>query len=344
MATEQDDIGTEEDLWAEAASGQAPKFESAPEPQAESVPEPEVTPEPEGTKQPRDEASGQFKAKSQEPEPSTETEPPTQETPAEAAPAEGTQAPAEDRGEGSVPPWRLRELREARDAERARASKAEAEAADARRQWEQSQRQLADFQKQIEALKAPKVEKEPINLFEQPDQFVGSIEQRLADQGKTFESEMRKIRLENNLALAAVVYKDEFQPAYDAFVKAAENDAGVRTRVFASSDPGGAIVSWHREQSTLREIGTDPNAYVQKKLEEALSNPEFLAKALERAKAHASGHPAPGAPAGQPAARPNVKTELPPSLRKTPGTAGASDGSGIENLSEGELFSAAVPR
>jgi hypothetical protein len=338
--TEQEVMPTEDELWDAALSGEAPKVESAPEPTGTT--EPAVEPEP--TRE-RDE-HGRFKATSQqETEPKVEAEPEPQEPPANAATPEPTAAapPVKEEHE-SIPPWRLREIREARDVERTRAEKAEADAQNARRQIEQSQRQIEAIQKELDALKAPK--KEPVNLFEQPDAFVGSIEQRLTDWEKNWDARERRLRLEQNLAIAAVIHKDEFQPAYDAFVKAAENDPGVRSRVFSSTDPGGAIVAWHREQRTLSEIGTDPTAYVQKKLDEALKDPAFLAKALEAARAQASGQPAPSqAPApGQPAPRPNNVTQLPPSLRTMPGTAASSDGTGIQHMSEEDLFNAALRR
>ena len=44
-----------------------------------------------------------------------------------------------------------------------------------------------------------------------------------------------------------------------------------------SRDPVGDVVRWHKQQSTLREIGPDPVAYRQKILDEARNDPEFLA-------------------------------------------------------------------
>lgn len=48
------------------------------------------------------------------------------------------------------------------------------------------------------------------------------------------------------------------------------------------------LVSVHRERQLVKEVGSDPAAYKAKLLEEALNDPAFMAKALERAKASAS--------------------------------------------------------
>jgi len=295
---------------------------------------------------PRDE-HGRFAAKSQdEPsetpqEPKAEAEPQQQEAPAVAAPAEPAKAdPKEDR-DGWIPSWRAREISEAKKAAAERAERAEAEAKAHAAKWEQAQRESAELKRRLDELTKPK--QEPVNLFENPEGFVGSVEERLARERDSFQGELRKIRLENNLAISAIVYKEDFPPAYEAFVKAVEGgDRATATRVFNSADPGGSIVAWHRERKTLDEIGNDPASYVQKKLDEALNDPEFLAKALERAKAQATGQPA--AQPGAPAARPNLKTQLPPSLRTMPGAAAASDGTGIQHMSEDELFNAALGR
>jgi len=333
---EQDTIGTEDELFAEVLSGPAPT----------STPEPAGNSEALGTDgQPRDE-HGRFAPKpgdavdtpATQPSPATAEQPPTAVTP----PAEGAAPPVKEDRDGWIPAWRVREIREQTEAKAKAATEAETRAA--RERLAQTQHQMSELQKQIEALKAPK--QEPVNLFDDPDRFVGDVEQRLAAQAETFGKQLRTMRLEQNLALANLRHSDVFPKAYEAFTAAVEGgDKAVAARVFNAADPGGTIVAWHREQETLREIGTDPSTYKQKLLEDALSDPVYLAKALERAKAQASRQPAPqGQQPGQPAARPNVNIQLPPSLRTMPGAAAASDGAGIEHLSEAELFDAAIAR
>jgi hypothetical protein len=49
-----------------------------------------------------------------------------------------------------------------------------------------------------------------------------------------------------------------------------------------SRDPGETLMEWHREQKTRAEVGTDPNAYFDKRLEAFLADPANQAKVLER--------------------------------------------------------------
>lgn len=336
---EQDGIGDEDELFSEMLSGDAPKFDAEPDDEASDP----AASEPDKATRERDEF-GRFKAKGSDTQDQpVEAEPPKQETPVEAAaqdPAPAQQPPAREDDDGKIPSWRMREIREARDAERARAEKAEADARQAVFAAQQMQNALAAMQQQLQALQnPPKTPAATPNMFEDPDAYTGHWEQRFASQQETFQKQLRQMRLENNLSITAMVHKDDFQPAYDAFTQAvAGGDRVLAQRVFSSADPGGAMVAWHREQSTLKEIGGDPQSYVQRKLDEALKDPAFLAKALEAARAQASGQPVAPATPAQPAARPNTVTQLPPSLRSVPGASASADSSGLDRLSEEELF------
>lgn len=64
-----------------------------------------------------------------------------------------------------------------------------------------------------------------------------------------------------------------------------------RQRLMASAHPYGALVEWHKQQVALKEIGTDPIAYRQQLEERLLSDPAFVAKAVEKARASASAAP-----------------------------------------------------
>lgn len=337
---EQDGIGDEDELFSEMLSGDAPKFDAEPDDEASDP----AASEPDKATRERDEF-GRFKAKGSDTQDQpVEAEPPKQETPVEAAaqdPAPAQQPPAREDDDGKIPSWRMREIREARDAERARAEKAEADARQAVFAAQQMQNALTAMQQQLQALQNPKPQQpaQAPNMFEDPDGYNGHWEQRLVTQEQTFKKQLRQMRLENNLSITAMVHKDTFPAAYEAFTQAV--DAGDRVlaqRVFSSSDPGGSMVAWHREQSALKEIGGDPQSYVQRKLDEALKDPAFLAKALEAARAQASGQPVAPATPAQPAARPNTVTQLPPSLRSVPGSSASADSSGLDRLSEEELF------
>jgi hypothetical protein len=122
---------------------------------------------------------------------------------------------------------------------------------------------------------------------------------------KTLREEIREEMLaerrETSLQLAHKIYKGEFEEAYKA---AQQNiDPSLKARMQASRNPDETLIEWHRERKTMREVGNDPNAWLEKKLEERLKDPAFLAKAVEMARGTA-----------QPQVRGRPRVDLPPSL------------------------------
>lgn len=306
----------------------------------------EAQPEPETAGRERDER-GRFKAKGDTQEQPAEAEPQKQET-AEAAAQdepEPEQPPSkDDDAKGMVPSWRAREYREERDAERNARLQAEQKATALEQQAQQAFAAIQQLQHQIQQLQNPPKPQEqaPVpNLFEDPDAFVGTLDQRFAQLEKSFQRQRQQDRLEMNLAMTHRQHPEEFPEALQAFYQAAETDKSLQHRVFASADQGGSILAWHKEQKTLKEIGTDPNAYVQTKLEEALKDPAFLARALEAAKAQASGQPQ-ATPAQAQATRPNTVVKRPPSLSGVPGGASAHAGVTGSGDSDRDLFNEAL--
>ncbi len=93
-------------------------------------------------------------------------------------------------------------------------------------------------------------------------------------------------------------------------------------------DPVAVAMDWYQSDSVMRETGGDIKSYRTKVLEEALKDPEYLAKAVEAARGRAS----------VPGTVPPVK--LPPSLTKAPGS-GAPDLSD-DDVSDRSLFSHAT--
>jgi len=338
---EQEVMGDEEELFYSGLDGEA----RSADPRVEV--EPEAVAEPVQSTRERDER-GRFAAKSSAEEQPAEAEPPKQvETSVEAAAQEpaATQPPAKEDDGAQIPSWRMREIREARDAERvakeaerARADRAEQDARQAVAAAQQLQQHLANMQRQMQQLHNPPKQTEPIDLFGDngPERLLGTVEERFAQQQAAFQRELRNVRLESNFAMTHQLNPDVFPVAYQAFEQAINSgDRVVGARVFNSANPGAALVAWHKEQTAIKEIGGDVNAYRQRIIEEAKKDPAILAQFLEAARATASGQPA---PTGQPSPRPNTVTQLPPSLRSVPGTAASADGAGTQNLSEEELF------
>lgn len=222
---------------------------------------------------------------------------------------------------GHVPSWRVREIN-AEKAELAR--KLEAETAERTRtnsELEAMRRQLASLQKPVEQ---PKQEK-PDPLID-PEGYEKYIEQK-------FEARFLNDRRETSLSNAHRTYKQDFEEAYASAQQAmVKGDVALAAKMQQSRDPGETLMQWHREEKTKREVGNDPNAWLEKKLEERLADPAFLAKAIEKARGVASAVPANG--------RPSV--QLPPSLSSLTRADDTQTSADDSDLSDAALFKQAL--
>jgi hypothetical protein len=225
----------------------------------------------------RDPETGQFTAKE------------TKETPEAADPKDQKQEEV-----GQIPSWRLKEEADARRAAESERDKFKSD--------------LSAMQQRMAALEKPQQQKqEVIDPLLDPEGFRKSMQD-------SFNSELQKITLNNNLAIAHVRHGDTFEKAYSALLS--EGERGNRqlvNQLVTSQNPGEAIVRWHKNQETLREVGNDPATYKSKVLEDALKDPAFLTKALEAARASAGQSQAPGA------------VQLPPSLSRVTGSSNNTD-------------------
>lgn len=247
----------------------------------------------EQTEQPRDEA-GRFAAHAAEgPAPVAETPP--------------GNLPVDDNA-AMVPSWRVREINEEKRALAERVAAFEAE----RAQW---QRQSA--QQPQPAAPAAKVEK-PDPLLD-PEGFAKAVREEIRE-------EMLADRRETSLANAHDKYKGEFEEAYAAAQK--QVDPALRARMQQSRDPGETLIQWHREQKTRAEVGNDPNAYFDKRLDAFLADPANQAKMLERIR----GGVQPQQP-GQPRTAPPVN--LPPSLTRATNASPAASADDSDVSDEG---------
>lgn len=266
--------------------------------QDEPAQEPEVTEaEPESAGN-RDE-KGRFTAKAEE-----KTEP-------EKTEAEAPKVEQEQDEHGQIPSWRLREVAEER-----RLAKAEAEAERQRRTT--LEQELAQMRQQLQTLQKPKDEpkQEEIDPLIDPQGFAKRLQ-------SSFQEQLREVQLNNNLALASVKHGEKFDAAYNAFLRAAQQgDRLTYQSVMNSPNPGEAMVRWHAQQMTLKEVGSDPAAYKQKLLDEAMKDPAFQAKVIEAIKGGS-------VQSGQ---RQNTITQLPPSLSRA---TGSKSGASIEDETDG---------
>ncbi|WP_375790880.1 hypothetical protein ACE102_33735 [Bradyrhizobium sp. vgs-9] len=151
------------------------------------------------------------------------------------------------------------------------------------RRWEQ---RFNTFAQQLQQPRQePKTEPEVVpDIFENPNGFVehnmkkalDPVEQRIA---KITEGFSRRMAIKEHGA-------EKVQAAFGALDQAAKsgNRDAIEfvAKVKQSDDPFGDIMDWHSKSSVISEVGNDPAAFIQKKLDEALNDPAFLAKAAEK--------------------------------------------------------------
>ena len=224
--------------------------------------------------QPRDEA-GRFAEK-----PADEPEKPVAtDTPA---------IPPVDDNAAMVPSWRVREINEEKRALAEKVAAFEAE----RLQW----------QRQPASQPQPEVKAEKPDPLLDPEGYEKFLENK-------FEEKLLNDRRETSLANAHKTYKTEFDEAYTAAQQAmARGDQVIAVRMRTSRDPGETLIEWHREQKTRAEVGNDPNAYFEKKLDAWLADPANQAKVIERARGTAQQQPG--------TTRQSPAVSLPPSLTR----------------------------
>jgi hypothetical protein len=245
-----------------------------------------------------DEAITEEVAAPVEQQPSEAPEAPVAEAP--ETPVSAAEKPAVDDSAPQVPSWRVREINEEKRALAEKVAALEAE----RLQWQRQQQ-------------APRTEPAAEVKVEEPDPLLdpkGYKDFVLNQTREIILNERREASLQN----AHKVYKEEFTEAYAAAQKAV--DPALRALMQQSRDPGETLIQWHREQKTKAEVGNDLAAFRQREQERLLSDPAFLAKAIEKARAAAQ-------PAAQPGTRPAVS--LPPSLTRA--TNASTDGSADDN-------------
>jgi hypothetical protein len=223
--------------------------------------------------QPRDDA-GRFASKAEnEPEPPAAVDPPA--------------PPQVDDHAAMVPSWRVREINEEKRVLADRLAAMEAE----RSKWQQPP--------------APQVQPVQQTQVEEPDPLLDPRAYREFIREET-RKEILNDRREASLATAHAKYKTEFEEAFEAANK--QVDPVLKARLQNTRDPGETLVQWHRERKTMAEVGTDPNAFFEKRFEAYLADPANQAKVLERIRG--GTQPQPGAP------RQAAPVSLPPSLTR----------------------------
>lgn len=207
-----------------------------------------------------------------------------------------------------IPPWRLKEEADGR--------RAEAEARRAAEEREANhERELADLRRQFQAIQKQNEPKAPVpDLYENPDGFVDHRTNQAIEPIKSEISQLREYYSQRDAIREHGAEK--VKAAYEALDKGLRSRdpeaAAVYQRAMSSIDPFGDIMKWHKKQTIFRTIGDDPDAYVERQIEERLKDPTYQAKVLERIRGTAQ-------------TRPSTVTSLPPSLNRATSAAALSD-------------------
>lgn len=225
-----------------------------------------------------------------EPAPEPESEQPTavgQEPTEPVATDPPARTPVDDNAP-QVPSWRVREINEER-----------------RQATAENERLKAELAQLRQAPQQPRQQPQPAEVPARPDPLLDP-----EGYANAIRQELREERLneqrEDSLVRAREANQSEFDEAYAAAQKAV--DPALKARMQSSRDPGKTLLAWHREQKTRAEVGDDPNAFFQKRLDAWLADPANQAKVIE--KARGAAQPQPGSP------RQAAPVDLPPSLTR----------------------------
>ena len=260
---------TEQEMFESALSEEAPAIvQEQPEAQPEKV---EAQPEaqPKSDEKPRDE-KGRFA-------PKTEKAPEVTAITQEPPPVEKS----EDKPErGEIPAWRLREEADAKREWQGKAEQAERRAQEIERQFAATQQQLNAIQRQFAEKQNP-----PPDMYADPEGF-----QRY--QTQAFQQQLRQRDVATSEMLARIKFGDELfdkaEKALESHVRLNPNDPFIQTLV-AAPQPAFELVKWFRQQEMQSRLnGKSLEDLLKEEREKALSDPAFLAQAIEKAKAAAT--------------------------------------------------------
>ncbi len=298
----------DKELFSSAVSDEAiPKAEAAPVPEETPAQEAEALTE---TAERARDANGRFVAKTETPQAEqVQEQPPVEQQPQAAAQKE----------DAHVPSWRLREVNEAREA--------------AERRLSESQAQLSQLQQQLNApQRQSQQNQEPIDWYQDPN---AALTQRFAP----FEDRLQELSQATtiqNSELRALIFHgkdavDEAKKSLSEGLRLRDPDVlALDAAATQSRDPWSLVMQWHQKSKLLKETGGNLDSYRQKILDDAMKDPQFVAKVMETARAQATGQTG----AKQPV------VQLPPSLNRA--ASAASPHEDLGDLSDRSLYAAAT--
>lgn len=213
-------------------------------------------------------------------------------------------------------------LREANERARVAESKLDEVTKTFGEKLDQALREISELRRAPARTEPPKpaeteVKADP-DIFEDPKGFVSGIKQEIQTGLNQVLSTVRQNSVSMSFELAHVRHGEAFPKAMEAINKldaGNPDDRVIVQRIYNSPNPGEALVTWHKRQQTLSEVGDDPAAYrekVAKETREALiKDPEFRKQLLADLRGEAL--------AGDDGT-PRTANRLPRSLARAPGS------------------------
>jgi hypothetical protein len=243
--------------------------------------------------------------------------------------------------DGRVPRVALHEERTKRQAAEAERDQAKTELTSLNSKLDQMLGRLDAFERRPAPQAAqPKAEEtqEP-DIFTDPEGWKQWNDQRNSARLNDLQTSFNARLVEGSLAAAADTHGGKFETAYKSLTSLNPQDPAARAvvqRIWNSPNPGSALMRWHQEQETLREVGTDATAYREKVKAEAAealkADPEFRKQLLADLQAEARGN----------GVRPRTEVRIPKSLNGASGRGGNAD-SGALDGSERGIFESVWP-
>jgi hypothetical protein len=189
-------------------------------------------------------------------------------------------------------------------------------------QWS---RQIEDLRRQQQP--KPEPAQRP-DLYENPDGFVGHEVRQQVDPIKSEIGQLREFYSRREAVREHG--QDKVQAAYDWVAQGMQSRdpevSAIYQRAMQSMDPFGEIVAAHQQKTVFSQIGSDPQAWFGKTLEERLSDPKFAGELMQKIQQSARE-------GVQPSQGTTIK--LPPSLNRVAAAQAATDDG---DLSDGALF------
>jgi hypothetical protein len=152
-----------------------------------------------------------------------------------------------------------------------------------------------NLQRQLEELQRWKQEQEQQKTA--PDFYTEPLKAAQHENEQFFQRQVAPViqQMQNARLFDArqIAYQIHGKDKADAAIKAFDETASPaeRQEIMNSLNPFISAVELQTRKQVLSEVGTDPSKYRDKVLEDALKNPDFLAKAMQAAQAAAAANP-----------------------------------------------------